>query len=472
MSGLITSVNNTLNTTGRTVEELAKIGENTGKFANVLITGTTENVDAATKLSAAGMTVTKDNLIAVSSLSVAGMEATKENIKAASNLSVAGIDTAKLTLEESKKYITAASDLTKSGIDFTTSGVEVAKKQLEAASELSEKGIKITTENLESASKLLNTTTNIANTTLGTLGKMTDTSLKVASSLTGAISSMITGSVDAVGNKIKQKQNAYAAANAAQQKQLEGLNNTDETAKQKVLDKLKNDKINDFNNIVTGINTDIDQLQKTISFSLDQVQKIIQEQLKCKIGSLGIFEKKCTDEEVKEIYDFEAKVRPVKKQMLGDFLKLNHEILSKPTLFKSELNKIINSVNDTNKSNLHHDIQKLITSLTDTIPGDLTNLSNKYNKKIADLTDSIFEDKMYEPLISTTPVVSKIDTASNDLKGDNKVSDIKANTYLDNSIMNNPAAMAAGRKQTRRKNRRTKKTSRRHKKRTYKRVHF
>ena len=420
---------------------IVRVGENTTKIAEIA--------------SRTGIEVAKvtEN---VGKLANTGLEVTDENVRAVSSLSVAGIDTAKLTLEESRKYITAASNLTKSGIDFTTSGVEVAKKQLEAASDLSEKVINITTENLESASKLLNTTTNIANTTLGTLGKMTDTSLKVASSLTGAISSMITGSVDAVGNKIKQKQNAYAAANAAQQKQLEGLNNTDETAKQKVLDKLKNDKINDFNNIVTGINTDIDQLQKTISFSLDQVQKIIQEQLKCKIGSLGIFEKKCTDEEVKEIYDFEAKVRPVKKQMLGDFLKLNHEILSKPTLFKSELNKIINSVNDTNKSNLHHDIQKLITSLTDTIPGDLTNLSNKYNKKIADLTDSIFEDKMYEPLISTTPVVSKIDTASNDLKGDNMTDSV----------------MAAGRKQTRRKNRRTKKTSRRHKKRTYKRVHF
>jgi hypothetical protein len=427
-----------VNTAFGAVEQVAKTGENTGKFANVLITGTTENVDAATKLTAAGMTVTKDNLVAVSSLSIAG------------------IDTAKLTLEESRKYITAASDLTKSGIDFTTSGVELAKKQLEAASELSVKGIKITTENLESASKLLNTSTNIANTTLGTLGQITDTSLKVASSLTGAISSMITGSVDAVGNKIKQKQNAYAEANAAQQKQLEGLNTTDETAKQGVLNKLKNDKINDFKNIITGINTDIDQLQKTISFSLDQVQKIVQEQLKCKIGSLGIFEKKCTDEEVKEIYDFEAKVRPVKKQMLGDFLKLNNEISSKPTLFKSSVNKIINNVNDSNKSTLHNSIQDLISEFTNDIPKQLTDLADKYNTKIAELSDSIFGDDIYDPLISTAPVVSNINVAAEDSKVDN---------------MTKPA-MAAGRKQTRRKNRRTKKTSRRHKKRTYKRVHF
>ncbi len=449
MSKVIEVGDEIVNTAFRTAKEGVKIGENTGKFANVLITGTTENVDAATKLSAAGMTVTKDNLIAVSSLSVAG------------------IDTAKLTLEESRKYITAASDLTKSGIDFTTSGVEVAKKQLEAASELSEKGIKITTENLESASKLLNTSTNIANTTLGTLGQITDTSLKVASSLSEAIGSMITGSVSAVGDKIKQKQNAYAEANAAQQKQLEGLNTTDETAKQNVLNKLKNDKINDFKNIVTGINTDIDQLQKTISFSLDQVQKIVQEQLKCKIGSLGIFEKKCTDEEVKEIYDFEAKIRPVKKQMLGDFLKLKTEISSKITLFNSKLNSIINNVNQSNKSTLHDRIQGLITSLTDTIPDNLIELSNKYNKKIATLSDSIFGNETYDSLASAA------DSIHDSEKKEEVVEDEIPKGIVQRRVEEiNKTAMAAGRKQTRRKNRRTKKTSKRHKKRTYKRVHF
>ena len=427
MSGLITSLDNIANTTGRTVEEGAKIGENTGKFANVLITGTTENVEAATKLSAAGMTVTTDNLIAVS------------------RLSVIGIDTAKLTLEESRKYITAASELTKSGIDFTTSGVEVAKKQLEAASQL------------------LNTTTNIANTTLGTLGQITDTSLKVASTLSDAIGSLITGSVSAVGDKIKQKQNAYAAANAARQKLLGELNTPDETAKNGVLNKLKNDKIKVFNVIIEGINKDINQLEKTILFSLEQVQKILEQQYKCKIGSLGIIKTKCTNEQENKLNYIEQEVKHVKQGMDGDFLKLRTEIASKTTLFNSELKSMFEKVEDSNKSTLHANIQGLITLHTSTIPDKLTELSNKYNKKIAKLSDSIFGNETYETLASAADTV-------NDSKKNEKIDATPTKGIVSDRI--EKSAMAAGRKQTRRKNRRTKKTSRRHKKRTHKRVHF
>ena len=425
-----------VNTAFSTAKEGVQIAENTGKFANVLITGTTENVEAATKLTAAGMTVTKDNLVAASKLSVAGMDVTKDNLVAASKLSVAGMD--------------------------------VTKDNLVAASKLSVKGIEITAESVDAASKVLNTSTNIANNTLGTLGQMTDTGLKVASTLSDAIGSMITGSVSAVGKKIKQKQIAYAAANAAQQKQLEMLNNTDEKAKKDALNNLRDSKINDFINIITGINNDIDQLQKTISFSLEQVQKIVQEQKQCKIGSLGIFKRKCTDEEVKEIYEFEAKIRPVKKQMLGDFLKLKTEISSKQTLFNSKLNSIINNVNYNNKSTLHNIIQVLITSLTDTIPVKLTELSEKYNKKITELSNAIFGDDIYEPLTSAAAPNTDI------------VSDSKTNGD-DSSLEVTPqnVVTAGGRKQTRRKNRRTKKTSRRHKKtsrrhkkRTHKRAHF
>jgi hypothetical protein len=189
----------------------------------------------------------------------------------------------------------------------------------------------------------------------------------------------------------------YEEKQAAEKKQLDVLNTADETAKKRVLENLKNEKNSDFNMIIDSTNNDVDQFKKTILFSLDQIQKILHEQLKCTIGSYGIFKRKCKVEEVDEINHFEARIRPVKKQVVGDFLRLKSQIASKPTLFASELNKIINNVNDSNKTELHNDIQLLIQKHIGEIPSQLTNLSEKYNVIIEQLTTDIFTASPFSP---------------------------------------------------------------------------
>jgi len=329
-----------------------------------------------------------------------------------------------LTLEQSQKYIAAASDLTKSGIDFTTSGVEVAKKQLEAASELSEKGIKLTASGLSATTKLLDTSTELATTAASTAGNLAQSGFKIIGEFTTGTTSLISGSADTIKNMLNKRLADSAAASAAQQKQLDDLHSTDETAKQKVLSTLKINTKNDFDGIIKGLNENVDQTKKTILFALNKVQLLMQNYYACKIGSFGMFVRKCDSGEETDIRNYEKKVRKYRLTLNSDIDMLKTKIESIGTTFSTELTNLISGLTDENKKNLYSDIQIKINNHTNTISTELTTISEKYTKLITDLTKTITTD--------------------------------------DDSTK--------GGKPTRRKNRRTKKTSRRDKKRTYKRV--
>jgi hypothetical protein len=388
--------------------EAAHTGLNAAKLTNVLITGTTENVNAMLTLSKSTLDATDTNLLAVS------------------KLTAAGIDTANLTLEQSKKYITAASDLTKSGIELTTKGVEFAKTQLEAASELTGKGIKLTSSGLSATTKLLDTSSELATAAASTASNVAQNGFKIISEFTTGATSLISGSADTIKNMVNKRLAASAAASAARQKQLDDLHTTDEIAKKKVLSTLKINTTNEFGSIIKGLNENVDQTKKTILFALNKVQLLMQNYYACKIGSFGMFVRKCESEKETDIRNYENKVRKYRLTLNRDIDLLKTKIESIKTTFSTELTNLISGLTDENKENLYSEIQIKINNHTNTISRELTTISEEYTNLITDLTKTITTD--------------------------------------DDSTK--------GGKQTRRKNRRTKKTSRRHKKRTYKRVHF